>query len=113
MRVNAKTTMERVYDMEEKLDELEEALEKFKMNILDTARKHGNLFNEFIRDEVRKEVAEQVFDTLKDNVDRDARVFHMMAQMDSMEKSVKDINRKFGFVRKQLRQERKNKGAKE
>lgn len=71
-----------------------------------TARKHGELVREFIQAEVKRQIAEQVFDSLKDQLDRDTRVFHLMAQMDSMEKSIKDTNKKITAIRNQLRKEK-------
>lgn len=107
MRVNGKTTMERVYDMEEKLDKLEVAMGKLEENMQSAPYKFGKRFRECICQEVQKETAKQLFEILKDNNDRDIRIFHMMSQMDSTEKSIKGIERKFKSIIKQLREERK------
>lgn len=74
------------------------------------AQKHGKIIREFIQEEVKKQVAEQVFEVVKDQIDRDIRIYHLMSQMDSMEKSVKDTNKKMTAIRNQLRKE---KGRKE
>lgn len=99
MIANAKTTMERILEMKEALARLEEKMPTM-------AYKYGSTCREFIRNEVRSQVADQVFNTLKDSNDRDLRIFHLMAQMDSMEKSIKDTNRQIKAIRNQLRKEK-------
>lgn len=89
--------------------EIDEDKEKYQAMV--EARKHGELVRRFIQEEVRKQLAEQMFDLLKDTTDRDIRIYHMMAQMDSMEKSVKDINKKFTAIRKQLRETKAKDGV--
>jgi len=70
------------------------------------ARKHGELVREFIQAEVRRQIAEQIF-TLKDQIDRyDIRIFHLMVQVDSMEESIKDTNKKVTMIRNQIRKEK-------
>jgi archaellum component FlaC len=70
------------------------------------AKKHGDRIREFIQAEVRRQVAEQIFNTLKDQTDRDIRIFHLMAQVDSIEKSIKDTNKKVTMIRNQIRKEK-------
>lgn len=112
MIANAKTTIERILAMEEKLDELEDAMKKLEKSMQMAPYKFGKRFRECICQEVNKEITERLFEILKDNNDRDIRIFHMMSQIDSTEKAVKDIDRMFKTIRKQLRKERKNKGVK-
>jgi len=70
------------------------------------ARKHGELVREFIQAEVRRQVAEQIFN-IKDQIDRyDIRIFHLMVQVDSMEESIKDTNKKVTMIRNQIRKEK-------
>ena len=104
MKANAKTTMERILQMEDALSEIEERIAKIQKELPVMSIKFGRQCRERIEYEVRKQIVEQAFEVLKDNADRDTRIYHMMAQMDSMEKSVKDINKKFTAIRKQLKE---------
>jgi hypothetical protein len=70
------------------------------------AKKHGDRIREFIQAEVKRQITERVFDTLKDQIDRDIRIFHLMSQVDSMEKSIKDTNKKITMIRNQIRKEK-------
>ena len=70
------------------------------------AKKHGDRIREFVRAEVDRQLAERIFDILKDRIDLDMRVYHLMAQVDSMEKSIKDTNKKITAIRNQLRKEK-------
>jgi hypothetical protein len=99
MRANAKTTMERILEMEDALVRLEEKMPTM-------AYKYGKTCREFIQEEVRKQVAEQVFDLVKGLNERDIRIYHLMSQVDSMEKSIKDTNKKITAIRNQLRKEK-------
>ena len=87
-------------------------LDEEKIKKLFDARKTGELVRKFLKEEVQREVATQVFDILRTNNDRDIRIFHLMAQMDSMEKSIKDTNRKITAIRNQLRKENGRKEVK-
>lgn len=55
---------------------------------------------------VKRQAAEQIFDTLTDQIDRDTRIYHLMSQVDSMEKSIKDTNKKTTMIRNQIRKEK-------
>jgi flagellar capping protein FliD len=100
MKSNAKTTMERILEMEDALARLEEKMPTM-------AYKYGKTCRPYIQQEISAQITERLFDILKDNDDRDIRIFHLMSQIDSIEKSVKDINKKFTAIKKQLK-ERKN-----
>lgn len=99
MRANAKTTMERILEMEDALARLEEKMPTM-------AYKYGKTCREFIQEELKKQVAEQVFDLVKGLNERDIRIYHLMSQVDSMEKSIKDTNKKITAIRNQLRKEK-------
>lgn len=73
---------------------------------LSEAKKHGEVIREFIRQEVYDRVIKEVYGALKDNVERDLRIYHLMAQVDSMEKSIKDTNKKITAIRNQLHKEK-------
>lgn len=70
------------------------------------AKKHGDRIREFVKAEVDRQLAEGIFDILKDRIDLDMRVYHLMSQVDSMEKSIKDTNKKITTIRNQLRKEK-------
>lgn len=70
------------------------------------AKKHGDKIREFVKAEVDRQLAERIFDILKDRIDLDMRVYHLMAQVDSMEKSIKDTNKKITMIRNQIRKEK-------
>lgn len=99
MRANAKTTMERILEMEDALARLEEKMPTM-------AYKYGQTCREFIQAEVKRQVAEQIFEVIKDQNERDIRIYHLMSQADSMEKSIKDTNKKITAIRNQLRKEK-------
>ena len=70
------------------------------------AKEYGEMVREFVRAEVERQITEQVFEVLKDQTERDIRIYHLMAQVDSMEKSIKDANKKITAIRNQLRKEK-------
>ena len=61
---------------------------------------------EFVKTEVNRQLAEKIFDILKDKIELDIRVYHLMSQMDSMEKAVKDANKKITAIRNHIRKEK-------
>ena len=70
------------------------------------AKKHGDRIREFVKTEVNRQLAEKIFDILKDKIELDIRVYHLMSQMDSMEKAVKDANKKITAIRNHIRKEK-------
>lgn len=66
----------------------------------------GKIVRKFLQEELKKQVAEQVFDLVKGLNERDIRIYHLMAQVDSMEKSIKDTNTKITSIRNQIRKEK-------
>lgn len=82
--------------------ELDEERIKKLFNSYDT----GVIVRKFLQEELKKQVAEQVFDLVKGLNERDIRIYHLMSQVDSMEKSIKDTNKKITAIRNQIRKEK-------
>lgn len=70
------------------------------------SRKTGEIVRKFLQEELSRQVAEQMFEFVKGLNERDIRIYHLMAQVDSMEKSIKDTNKKITAIRNQLRKEK-------
>ena len=95
MRVHAKTTMERVLDMEDTLADLERRCTKFEETTIPMLSvKFGRSIRECIDIKVEKRVKEELSKILLNQKDRDTRIFKLMEQVDTLEGTINELNKK-------------------
>lgn len=101
MRVHAKTTMERVLDMEDTLVDLERRcteLEETTIPMLSI--KFGRSIRECIDIKVERRVKEELSKILLNQKDRDARIFKIMEQVDTLEDTINELNKKLEKIQR-------------
>lgn len=76
------------------------------LDLLVKKKNLGDKIRQIIENAVRAEVSEQLWEFIKAQNERDIHLYHLLSQMDSMEKSVKDTNKKITAIRNQLRKEK-------
>ena len=76
------------------------------LDLLVKKKNLGDKIRRLIENAVRAEVSEQLWEFMKAQNERDIHLYHLLSQMDSMEKSVKNTNEKITAIRNQLRKEK-------
>lgn len=95
MRTNAKTTMERIIEMEDTLDDLERRCAEFERTTIPMLSiKFGRSIRECIDVKVERRVKEELSKILLDQKDRDARIFKLMEQVDTLDETINELNKK-------------------
>lgn len=95
MRDNAKNTMERVLGLEDTLDDLERRCTEFEETTIPMLSiKFGRSIRECIDIKVERRVKEELSKILLNQKDRDARIFRLMEQVDTLEDTVNELNKK-------------------
>ena len=92
---HAKTTMERVLDMEDTLANLERRCAEFEGTTIPMLSvKFGRSIRECIDIKVERRVKEELSKILLNQKDRDARIFKLMEQVDTLEGTINELNKK-------------------
>lgn len=76
------------------------------LDLLVKKKNLGDKIRRIIESAVRAEVTEQLWEFMKAQNERDIHLYHLMSQVDSMEKSIKDTNKKITAIRNQIRKEK-------
>lgn len=76
------------------------------LDLLVKTKNLGEKIRHLIESAVRAEVTEQLWEFMKAQNERDIHLYHLMSQVDSMEKSIKDTNKKITAIRNQIRKEK-------
>ena len=101
MRVHAKTTMERILDMEDTLANLEQRCTEFEETTIPTLSiKFGRSIRECIDIKVERRVKEELSKILLNQKDRDARIFKLMEQVDTLEDTINKLNKKLEKIQR-------------
>lgn len=101
MRANAKTTMERVLDMEDTLVDLERRCTEFEETTIPMLSiKFGRSIRECIDIKVERRVKEELSKILLSQKDRDARIFKIMEQVDTLEDTINELNKKLKKIQR-------------
>lgn len=95
MSVHAKTTMERILDMEDTLADLERRCAEFEETTIPMlSMKFGRSIRECIDIKVERRVKEELSKILLDQKGRDARIFKLMEQVDTLEETINELSKK-------------------
>lgn len=98
---HAKTTMERILDMEDTLNDLERRCAEFERTTVPMLSiKFGRSIRACIDVKVERQVKEELSKILLDQKDRDARIFKLMEQVDTLEDTIKELNKKLEKVQR-------------
>lgn len=101
MRANAKTTMERVLDMEDTIADLERRCTEFEETTIPMLSiKFGRSIRECIDIKVERRVKEELSKILLSQKDRDARIFKIMEQVDTLEDTINELNKKLKKIQR-------------
>lgn len=95
MRANTKNTMERIFEMEDTLADLERRCVEFEETTIPMLSiKFGRSIRECIDIKVERRVKEELAKVLLNQKDRDARIFKLMEQVDTLECTINELNEK-------------------
>lgn len=95
MRASEKTTMERILEFEDTLDDLERRITEFEGTTIPMLSiKFGRSIRECIDVKVERRVKEELSKILLNQKDRDARIFKLMEQVDELNEKLEKIQRK-------------------
>jgi len=101
MKTNAKTTMERILSMEDILDDIERRITSFEETTIPMLSiKFGRSIRECIDIKVERRVKEELSKILLSQKDRDARIFKLMEQVDSLECAVNELTEKLEKIQR-------------